>query len=150
MERIEESVRFSDRFVSIPKYHAAVVMRAKEFMEDRFTDNITVEEVSSHCEMSPYHFSRIFKRLTSYSPYQYLLNLRLYHAQQLLMHTNRQVTDICFSTGFNSIEHFATIFRAKFNVNPTDYRKTAVVIAHPIFYQHGRLCADRKWDGLEF
>ena len=60
------------------------------------------------------------------SPHQYLAEVRLNHARVLLTATDEPVTDIAFSCGYNSIEHFATAYRQKYNVNPSRYRKEIV------------------------
>lgn len=108
---------------SLRKNHISTIERAKEFMNDRFAEDISLQELADQCHISPFHFCRTFKKITTYSPHQYLLNIRLKHAEVLLRNTTRPVTDICFSSGFNSVEHFATMFKQKYLLNPTQYRK---------------------------
>jgi AraC-like DNA-binding protein len=105
------------------QHHAQTIERAKEFMNNYFHDDISLNVVARHCHTSPFHFSRLFKKITSNTPHQYLLHLRLSHAELLLRNTSKPITDICFSSGFNSLEHFATMFRSRFKKNPSAYRK---------------------------
>lgn len=104
------------------KNHISTIEKAKQYMNDKFMEDISLRELASHCCVSPFHFSRIFKKFTSYSPHQYLLNLRLKHSEMLLRNTNSSVTEICFSSGFNSIDHFSAMFRQKFFLSPTQLR----------------------------
>jgi transcriptional regulator GlxA family with amidase domain len=76
------------------KKHPVLVAVARKFMEDNFRDNLTLKDISSHCCISEFHFSRIFKRHTCKTPYQYLLSIRLDYAKCLLRNTTRPVTDI--------------------------------------------------------
>src|SRR5690349_15306333 len=91
----------------LQEHHLKVIEDAKLFMMANFTSRISLSEISSYCHTSTFHFSRIFKQATSCSPYQYLLFIRLNHAESLLRGSSKTITDICFESGFNSLEHFA-------------------------------------------
>lgn len=108
---------------SLLKNHMTTVEKAKEYMNENFPSDISLQDLAAHCCVSPFHFSRTFKKFTAYSPHQYLLNIRLKHAEMLVRNTSRPIADVCFSSGFNSIEYFATAFRQKYKMNPTQYRK---------------------------
>jgi AraC family transcriptional regulator len=108
---------------SLLKNHMTTVEKAKEYMNENFFCDISLQDLAAHCCVSPFHFSRTFKKFTAYSPHQYLLNIRLKHAEMLVRNTSRPIADACFSSGFNSIEYFATAFRQKYKMNPTQYRK---------------------------
>ena len=100
----------------------ATVEMAKEYLNENFITDISLQEISTHCCVSPFHFSRIFKKFTSYTPHQYLQNIRLKHGEMLLKNTNKPVSEISFAAGFNSTEYFASAFRQKYKVNPSQYR----------------------------
>jgi len=105
------------------KNHLVTIEKAKEYMNENFASDISLQEISVHSCVSPFHFSRIFKKFTSFSPYQYLLNTRLKHSEMLLKNTSIPVTEVSFSSGFNSSSHFATAFKQRYKINPTQYRK---------------------------
>jgi AraC family transcriptional regulator len=109
---------------SLRRNHLSTIERAKDFMNNRFMDDISLHSLADHCHISPFHFSRLFKKFTTYSPHQYLLNIRLKHAEMLLRNTSQPVMDICFSAGFNSMNHFATMVRQKYSVSPSQLRKS--------------------------
>ena len=112
--------RFEDTFAG--EHH--IVEVASKYMRDNFSNNISVEQVAKRAFVSQYHFSRIFKRHTQYSPYQYLLNLRLEHARILIERTEFSVKEITFRAGFNSLDYFSAAFTKKYKVCPSLYRKT--------------------------
>ena len=103
--------------------HLTTVERAKEYMNKNFKENISLQEIAGYCFVSPFHFSRLFKKFTSYSPYRYLLQLRLKHSEMLLRNSVLSIADIAFVCGFSSPEHFATSFKQKHKINPTEFRK---------------------------
>jgi AraC family transcriptional regulator len=107
---------------SLKTHHLGTIEKAKEYMHEKFATDISLYEISTHSHVSPFHFSRIFKKFTAFSPYQYLLNVRLKHSEMLLKNSIMPISDVSFSSGFNSIEHFATAFKQKYKVNPTRYR----------------------------
>ena len=109
----------------LKKNHLHTIESAKQYMATHFGDDISLMEISRHCHVSPFHFSRVFKTFTGTSPHQYLLAIRLQHAALLLQDTSLPVTDIAFNTGFNSLEHFTAAFRQKFNSSPTLSRTNA-------------------------
>lgn len=107
---------------ALKKNHLSTIEKAKAYLSDNFMDDISLKEIADHCCISVFHFSRVFKSFTSYSPHQYLLNLRLKHAEMLLKNTKLPVTDICFSSGFNSLEYFSAAFGQKYKYAPSRFR----------------------------
>lgn len=107
---------------NLKKNHLGTIEKAKAYLAANFTDDISLKEIADHCYVSVFHFSRIFKTFTTYSPHQYLLNLRLKHAEMLLKNTALPVTDICFSSGFNSLEYFSAAFSQKYKLAPSRFR----------------------------
>src|SRR6202008_2798620 len=102
------------------------LLRAKDVMDGRYADPLTVEEVAKTAGMSPAHFSREFRRAFGETPHQYLLTRRLERAAALLRNTDRSGADICLTVGLRSIGSFTTTFGRAFGLSPTAYRA-----AHP-------------------
>ena len=111
----------------LKKAHLTTIERAKEYMTENFTQDISLMEIASYCYVSPFHFSRIFKTFTSYSPHQFLLNIRLKNAEMLLQTTTKLVGDVAFTSGFNSIEYFTAAFRQKYHCPPAKFRESKVM-----------------------
>jgi AraC family transcriptional regulator len=107
----------------LKKNHLITLERAKEYMANHFTEDISLLQIATHCFVSPFHFSRLFKTFTSVSPHQYLLTLRLKNAELLLRNTAQPMADIAFTSGFNSVEHFTAAFKQKYSCPPATYRQ---------------------------
>jgi AraC-like DNA-binding protein len=111
---------------TLKKYHIAAVEQAKDYMHGNFSKDISLKEVAAQACISMFHFSRVFKQATSFSPHQYLLNVRLQHAELLLKNTAMPISAVAAASGFRMPEYFATSFRQKFNRPPNEYRKEPV------------------------
>jgi AraC-like DNA-binding protein len=105
----------------IKKNHLATIEMAKLYMRENFIRDISLMELAKHCHVSSFHFSRIFKSFTRYSPYQYLQLVRLKQAE-ILLRTNLPVADIAFSSGFNSVDYFSSAFKKKYKMSPSVFR----------------------------
>ena len=101
----------------------SAVERAKEYMNEHFREDISLQDLAVYCCISPFHFLRVFKRLTTYTPHQYLQQLRLKHGEILLKNGVVPVTELAYECGFSSVGYFATAFRNKYRVSPSQYRK---------------------------
>jgi AraC family transcriptional regulator len=108
----------------LKKYHLQTIEQAKNYIVNNFVEDISLAEVSDYCHVSPFHFSRIFKKITHYSPYQYLVDTRLKNAELLIRHSDLLLKDICYQSGFSSIEHFNAAFKKKTGHTPTFFRKS--------------------------
>ena len=104
------------------KRHLVTIERAKEYILKNFTKNISLNELAQYCYVSPFHFSRTFKQVSAFSPYKYLQNLRLKNAEMLIKTTVLSVTDICYMSGFNSLDYFSAAFTKRFKLSPSKYR----------------------------
>jgi AraC-like DNA-binding protein len=111
--------RISARF---KKNHLLTIERAKDYITRHFSSDISLSEIADSCNVSPFHFSRIFKTFTSISPHQFLLSVRLKNSELLLKETVLPIADVAFSSGFNSIEHFTSAFRQKYKAPPARFR----------------------------
>lgn len=107
------------------EFYLENIDRAKKLMRAKFREELTLSDISRDAGMSLFHFSRIFKQLTSFSPHQYLLHLRLEYAHLLLRNTFLSVTEICFESGFNSLEHFSSVFTRQYGLSAGKYRRSA-------------------------
>lgn len=106
----------------LKKNHLITIEKAKDYITRNFTSDISLTEIADYCNVSPFHFSRIFKTFTSVSPHQFLLAVRLKNSELLLKETVLPVADVAFSSGFNSIEHFTSAFRQKYHSPPAKFR----------------------------
>ena len=104
------------------QHHLITIESAREYILKHFSENISLQNLATHCFVSPFHFSRIFKKIAGESPHQYLTAVRLTHAKVLLTETTVPVAAITYECGFNSPEHFVTAFKQHFKTTPSSLR----------------------------
>lgn len=115
--------RYSTSIIKKDRYHLSTIENAKNYIHTNYRKNISLTDISENSFVSPFHFTRVFKSITGVTPYQYLLETRLVNANVLLKHTTLPVTQICFDSGFNNADHFATAFKKRYNIQPSAVRK---------------------------
>lgn len=95
------------------------------FIHDHFADDLSVPELAERAMLSTYHFIRVFKNYTGFTPHEYVRNIRITTARYLLKTTTLSVKDICFRTGFSCESVFCTAFKNKTGMTPAKYRSLA-------------------------
>jgi AraC family transcriptional regulator len=100
----------------------ARVTRTVRMIERSPDAGLTLERMASEARLSPYHFLRIFERLTGVTPHQYVLRARLRNAAMRLAVGNARVLDIALDCGFGDVSNFNHAFRAEFGVSPRVHR----------------------------
>jgi AraC-like DNA-binding protein len=101
---------------------ARQLLRAKDLVDARYFEALTVADMAAAATMSPSHFSRQFTGTFGESPHAYLLTRRLERAAALLRTSDWSVTDVCFAVGWNSVGSFTTSFGRVFGLTPLAYR----------------------------
>jgi AraC-like DNA-binding protein len=99
---------------------------AVELMHAHMHRDLPLEEIARAAHLSPFHFARLFKKLTGAAPHAYLASLRAARAQALLAETDLPVTEIGARVGYMSSSHFARAFRQATGISPRAYRKALV------------------------
>jgi AraC family transcriptional regulator len=81
-----------------------------------------LEKLAELTELSPFHFSRVFKQSTGMTPLQFVIRERLLKAQQLIRETSRSLIEIALEVGYTSPSHFAQVFRRTAGMAPIEFR----------------------------
>jgi transcriptional regulator GlxA family with amidase domain len=100
----------------------AGVDRAIHHMHTHYAEKLTAAELANLAAMSLSHFARVFKQETGRPPLEYLRELRLEKARQLLRGDDLPVTEIALRCGFGTSSHFAATFRQHFGTTARSYR----------------------------
>ncbi len=100
-----------------------IVEMAIEYINAHYKDDFTLEQLAHEVNYSPFHFIRIFKKEMGQTPFEYLQDLKIEKAKLMLRQTNKNITDICFATGFNNRSYFSSIFKKRVGVAPSEYRR---------------------------
>ncbi len=93
------------------------------FIEEHFSEAITLSDLSASASISKSECSRCFKISMNTTPYKYLTEYRLSKAAQLLAKTNEPVGNIAAAVGFYQMSHFGKCFKKKTGYSPKAYRK---------------------------
>ncbi len=100
-----------------------VILKVVEYLQDNFNQDFTNEELLNIANLSPSYFIRLFKKETGRTPQQYLVELKIDKAKELLSASNYSVTEICFLCGFSEHSHFSKVFKKITGSPPLTYRK---------------------------
>ncbi|MCL7748494.1 AraC family transcriptional regulator [Halalkalibacter sp. MEB205] len=98
------------------------IEQAIHYIENHYKENIKLEDIANHVYLSPFYFTRTFKKYMNCSPVQYLINYRINNAKKLLHNTNLTVNEISNTCGFNSTSHFVTTFKNHVGMSPKKFR----------------------------
>ncbi len=91
-------------------------------MENNIEVPLSLPTIAQKCELSLRQIERLFHKYRGVTPSQYYLSLRLMHAKQLLLNTNRSVIDISIATGFETQSYFTACYRKHFGSSPRSHR----------------------------
>lgn len=103
--------------------HRLDILRSIEYIENHYTEDISLKDISNYVSISPNYFSMIFKKEIGVSFSEYLLNKRLENSKLLLKKNNAKVYEIAFKVGFNNNQYFNRVFKDKFGITPLEYKK---------------------------
>jgi two-component system, response regulator YesN len=100
-----------------------IMMRVKKYIEEHYSDDVTLDTVASIAFMNPYYFSSFFKKQTKQNFKHYLTEIRMNHASRLLLHTDLLVYEIAEKVGYKNSRQFSDMFRRTFGKLPVDYKQ---------------------------
>lgn len=103
--------------------YAPIIEKAKDYIQTHYSDDISLNSVADYVGISPSHFSRIFSQEVGDTFIDYLTQIRMEHAGEMLRCTNQKITDICGKVGYRDTNYFYTLFKKIYGCTPSEYRK---------------------------
>ncbi|MDA8169822.1 MAG: helix-turn-helix domain-containing protein [Nitrospiraceae bacterium] len=100
------------------------IMRVLNHLEENFQSHICLERLADEAGMSKHHFCRIFKKHTGASPMQFLANLRVDRAKELLKDASFTVSMVAAEVGFNDLSCFIKHFKKVTGKTPSDFKRS--------------------------
>lgn len=108
------------------------ILKVKNYIDEHYKDEMSLEQLANLVGMTPTAFSRYFKQRTGKNLSEYIVDIRLGHAARRLVDTTDSVSEICWTTGFNTLSNFNRLFRKRKGCSPTEFRekyqKTKVIV----------------------
>lgn len=120
---IVKTVEQNTRGKTIPPTLTGQLQPAIDYMQENYPQVLTLEELAAIVHLSEGQFCRAFKRLTGMTPFEYLVRYRILQSCHDLSATNKKITDIATTHGFNNISYYNRAFLKIMYMTPTKYRK---------------------------
>lgn len=102
------------------------IRRSVELMDAQMEHDLSLKTIAAASFLSPFHFARLFKKLTGTTPHSYLAALRTNQAKLLIAETDLSITEISARVGYASPSHFTKSFRQATGLAPRAFRKALV------------------------
>lgn len=104
-------------------YTNHIVKSTKEYLETHYADDISLEDMAEHVNISPQYFSKLIKKTTGFNFIDWLSMLRVKKAKELLTNSNLTVKEVCFMVGYKDPNYFSRIFKKRIGITPSEYVK---------------------------
>ncbi len=99
------------------------VERAREFIDSHYHKDISLDDVSREVDISPYYFSKIFKEETGKNFVEYVTEIRMNRAKELLTGTDLSMKEICSEIGYADPNYFSRTFKKNTGLTPTEFKE---------------------------
>lgn len=104
-----------------PVYHR--IAAAVRHIHTNFSENVQMAELEQITNLSVAQIERYFEKIFSLTPRQFMIKVKLDAATTMLADTNRNITDIAFSCGYQDHSAFSRMFKATVGMTPSEYRE---------------------------
>jgi AraC-like DNA-binding protein len=106
------------------KYNSRRIQKVMEHINEHFQKPISLQEVAQLTNMAEAAFSRFFKTRTGLTFVESLTDIRLGHANRMLVNSTHSISEIAYQCGFNNISNFNRIFKKKKGCSPKEFRES--------------------------
>ena len=106
------------------------IQRVKDYLNDCYSENISLEELARIANFSPFYLNRAFRKQIGIPPHAYQTQVRIQKAKALLKN-NLSISQVAVKTGFSSQSHFGWHFKRVMGVTPKQYVKESNILINP-------------------
>jgi AraC-like DNA-binding protein len=103
----------------------ARLCRARDYLAAHYNYHVSLPEAAREACLSQFHFQRLFAHAFGETPHEFVTGQRIAQAKKLLLDGSRDVTDVCFEVGYESLGSFSTRFRSLTGLSPAAFRREA-------------------------
>ena len=104
----------------------AAIQQAAAYIAENYSRNITTQEIAEAAYLSRSYMSELFSKTYGMSPHEYLTMFRLSHVKERLLNSTVSVSEIAEQTGFRDVFTLSRVFKQKFGMSPSEYRKSVL------------------------
>jgi signal transduction histidine kinase/AraC-like DNA-binding protein len=120
----QKNLTFGERKEHVAEIDKSFITRFRKLIEERLIDSdLNVDEIGKSLGLSRVQLYRKIKSLTNYAPNELVRIIRLKAAEQLLINSEKSISEIAYDTGFSTPSYFTKCFKEYFSESPTDYVK---------------------------
>jgi AraC-like DNA-binding protein len=98
------------------------IWKARKFIQEHSAEELSLTKVAKAANISRNHLSEKFKQVTGTNFVEYVARARFEEARDLLMNSNRRISEIAFAVGFQSLSQFNRVFKKLSGKSPSAYR----------------------------
>lgn len=106
-----------------PGVNLDAIKDALNYIDNHFSEKLTIEVIADVARLSKYHFIRVFKATTAMNTTEYINMIRINQAEKCFHLTNLSITEVAASCGFNNLSYFIKIFKNYKKLTPYQYKK---------------------------
>jgi len=104
-------------------HHDELIIKVQEWLQKNYQRDIQVRDLAFDFGLNIRSFNRRFRQAANKTPVQYLQEVRINQARELLKHSNLSIAEIAFSVGYQDVSYFTGLFRRTHDVTPNAYRR---------------------------
>ncbi len=110
--------------------HNPKILKVKNYIDENYLKEISIKEIIGKSNLSKAYFHQCFKQITGTSPNNYIINLRLVKAKNLLATSSMKICDIALECGYLDSVYFSSLFKKHVGKTPSQYRKSTYTAHH--------------------
>ncbi|RME00522.1 MAG: AraC family transcriptional regulator [Calditrichaeota bacterium] len=99
----------------------SIIQKAMGLIEENYYKPLSIEDIAASCAICSSHLNVLFKKETGTTVYQYLIDIRMKKAKELLRSGAGNITEVAFKVGFNDSNYFSRMFKMRVGISPREY-----------------------------
>ncbi len=109
-----------------PSQHYSHISKALKFIDENFTEAITLNQIAEYVNLSPTYFSLLFRRFCNITVWDYIASKRIEKAEQMILSNENQksMLEIALSCGYNNTANFNKSFKKQTGMTPSEFKKS--------------------------
>lgn len=104
-------------------HHDEIIIKVQEWLQKHYQRDIRIRDLATLFGLNARSLNRRFRQAAGKTPVEYLQEVRINQARQLLKHSNLSIAEIAFSVGYQDVSYFTGLFRRMHDVTPNAYRR---------------------------